>query len=140
MGDRALGELVQRPFGAAEAVGRRYRGQVVKHTGDRVLAVFDGPTRTVRCARTRQVRPQALRIELRTGPPTGACQALKDNVLGSAGYIAARICDRRSKGEVRTPRNVRNLSVGSDLRCSERETVTPKGPDGRWELFSVRPV
>ncbi len=140
MGDRAWGALVEQLFGAAEGEVKRFRGRIVKHTGDGLLAVFDGPTRGVRCARALQEGAQGLGIGLRTGLHTGECQALKDDVVGSAVNIAARICDRAAEGEVLTSRTVRDLCVGSDLKFAPREPVELKGLDGRWELFSVPPT
>jgi hypothetical protein len=49
-----------------------FRGTVVKHTGDGVLATFDGPARAIECALEVVRAVRALGIEIRAGLHTGA--------------------------------------------------------------------
>jgi pimeloyl-ACP methyl ester carboxylesterase len=50
VGDRRWRELLENHAVLSARVINRHRGQVVKSTGDGVLATFDGPARAVRCA------------------------------------------------------------------------------------------
>jgi pimeloyl-ACP methyl ester carboxylesterase len=50
LGDARWRELLSRHDNVVNSMLSRYRGALVKHTGDGVLATFDGPARGVKCA------------------------------------------------------------------------------------------
>jgi class 3 adenylate cyclase/pimeloyl-ACP methyl ester carboxylesterase len=138
LGDRGWAELIGRLFNNSRAEVTRFRGRVIKTTGDGLLAVFDGPTRAVHCAGRIRDQARDLSIEVRAGLHTGECILGEDDVTGIAVHIASRICDSANGGEVTTSRTVRDLSVGSDVRFEEREARPMKGLEGNWTTYSVR--
>ncbi len=135
LGDHAWRELLDSFLAASRAEAVRFRGQVVKTTGDGFLATFDGPTRAVRFAQSVRDVAKERGLDLRAGVHTGECLVAGNDVVGIAVHLASRICDSAGGGEVLTSRTVRDLSVGSEVRFEERGSHQFKGVEGAWETF-----
>jgi class 3 adenylate cyclase/pimeloyl-ACP methyl ester carboxylesterase len=135
LGDHGWRIVLESFLAASRADITRFRGHLVKTTGDGFLATFDGPTRAVRFAQTARDQAKQRGLELRAGVHTGECLLTKDDVVGIAVHLASRICDSAAGGEIVTSRTVRDLSVGSEVQFQERESSTFKGVEGRWETF-----
>ena len=58
----------------------RYRGALIKHTGDGVLATFDGPARGVKCAQAISDAMAPLGLEIRAGLHTGEIERRSDDL------------------------------------------------------------
>ena len=97
-----------------------FRGGRIDMSGDRPLAIFDGPARAVRCAITINEYASRLGVEMRAGLHIGECELVDNNVGGIAGR------DRRSRGSPgcswRSPRlsTVKDLVAGSGIGFQER--------------------
>ncbi len=115
----------------------RYRGRKVAHTGDGILATFDGPARAVHCARDICDAVRALGIEVRAGLHTGEVELRGDAIGGIAVHIGRRVCALAGPGEVLVSRTVTDLVAGSDLRFTDRGEHTLKGVPGNWNIYSV---
>ena len=137
LGDRAWSDLLDRFLNEARTETARFRGKTIKSTGDGVLAIFDGPTRAVRCACALRDRAREAGLEIRAGLHTGECMLRDGDVQGIAVHIAARISREAGGGEVLVSGTVRDLSVGSDIRFTDRGFRTLKGLEGEWRTFSV---
>ncbi len=85
--------LVERHITAA-------RGDVVKSTGDGVLATFDGPARAIECACAIRDAVEDLGLSIRAGLHTGEIEMADGDVHGIAVHIAARIMALAAPGEV----------------------------------------
>ncbi|HEU4977632.1 MAG TPA: adenylate/guanylate cyclase domain-containing protein, partial [Solirubrobacteraceae bacterium] len=122
---------------AAEAVGR-YRGRIVKTTGDGILATFDGPARAVRCAMALRdaVRSRAA-LELRAGVHTGEVELRGEDIGGLAVHIAARVMSLAAGGNVLASSTVKDLVVGSGLVFTDRGEHELRGVPGAWRLYEV---
>lgn len=83
----------------ADVVGQ-HRGQVVKHTGDGILAMFDGAGRALRCAVACNRAASSMGLTIRLAVHTGEVEMAGEEVRGVAVHEAARILDRSSGGEV----------------------------------------
>jgi class 3 adenylate cyclase len=118
----------------------RFRGTVVKNTGDGFLATFDGPTRAIKCAWgvTRSVRN--LGIEVRAGVHTGECIVGETDVTGIAVHTASRVVDEASAGEVLVSGTVRDLVYGSGISFREQGEYLLKGIEEKRRLYSVESV
>jgi len=139
LGDHGWRELLDRFVSASRSEIGRYRGRIVKTTGDGFLAIFDGPTRGVRCAEAVRALAQREGLVVRAGLHTGECLVSETEVTGIAVHIASRICDSAGTGEILASRTVRDLSVGSEVRFEERGARELKGLQGHWEMFRVAP-
>ncbi len=137
LGDQAWRSLLESFVGVSRAEAMRFRGRLVKTTGDGFLATFDGPTRAVRFAQSARDHAKEQGLDLRAGIHTGECLVTEDDVVGIAVHLASRICDSAEGGEVVASRTVRDLSVGSEVRFEGRGVHQFKGIEGSWETFLV---
>jgi len=71
MGDRRWTDLLDRHNTVMRTEINRFKGLIVKSTGDGFLASFDGPARAINCACTVNAQMERLGIELRSGIHTG---------------------------------------------------------------------
>jgi len=114
-----------------------FRGREVKTTGDGLLAIFDSPTRAVRCAvaMTRSVR--ALGIEIRVGLHTGEIELVGDDVRGIAVHTAARILALAGPGEVFVSSSTGGLLEGSGIELEDAGLHELKGLPGPRQVFRL---
>jgi class 3 adenylate cyclase len=137
LGDRHWRQLLDRHDDLAHGVVGRFRGRVVKTTGDGVLATFDGPARAIRCACVLRDEARSLGLELRSGIHTGEIERRGDDVGGIAVHLASRVQSKAAPGEVVVSRTVTDLVAGSGIRFDDRGEHHLKGIPGPWRLFSV---
>jgi class 3 adenylate cyclase/dihydrofolate reductase len=137
LGDRAWRQLLDRHAELARSEVDRWHGRFVKETGDGILAVFDTPTRALRCAFALRDVLAPMGLEIRTALHTGEVEQRGDDVGGIAVHIAARALSVAGRGRVVVTRTVRDLATGTDLTFAPLGTVGLRGvPDG-WELFDA---
>jgi class 3 adenylate cyclase len=115
----------------------RHRGRLVKHTGDGVLATFDGPGRAVRCAQSIVEGVKPIGIEVRAGVHAGEIEWRGGDVGGIAVHIGQRVSAFAGPGEVLVTRTVTDLVAGSELRFEERGEYELKGVSGSWKLLAA---
>jgi class 3 adenylate cyclase len=84
LGDRRWRELLEEHQALVRERLDRFGGREVKTTGDGFLAIFDGPTRAVQCARAIGDDTPALGIEVRAGLHAGEVELMRDDVGGIA--------------------------------------------------------
>ena len=137
LGDRRWRELLGQHERLVERQLARFRGRLVKSTGDGVLATFDGPARAVRCALAIRDSAGSIGLELRAGLHTGECELMADDVAGLAVHLAARVEAAAAPGEVLTSGTVKDLVVGSGLEFEDRGPQVLKGIPGQWPLYAV---
>jgi pimeloyl-ACP methyl ester carboxylesterase len=116
----------------------RFRGTVVKGTGDSALAVFDGPARAIQCARAITESVRGLDLEVRCSLHTGELELLHDGIAGFAVNVAARIIDQATPGEVLVSRTMVDLVAGSGLEFEDKGTYSLEGVPEEWHLFAVK--
>jgi class 3 adenylate cyclase len=115
----------------------RYRGRLVKTTGDGVLALFDGAERAVRGAVAIREASDALGLEIRAGVHTGEVQVTADDVRGIAVHAAARIMAVAGPGQVFVSATVLDLVDGSGLRFEDAGSFELKGLQGTRQLYRL---
>ena len=74
LGDQRWREVLDAHDRLAERQLARYRGTLVKATGDGLLATFDGPARAIRCALALRDGLRGIGVEIRSG-----CTAVRSN-------------------------------------------------------------
>ena len=117
----------------------KYGGRRAKHTGDGIFALFDGPTKAVRCALDLIPALATRGIRIRAGVHIGECEKRGDEWSGLAVHTGARIGAMAKAGEVLTSRTVRDLSSGSGLRFESLGNQRLKGLPDEVEVFRVSP-
>jgi class 3 adenylate cyclase/pimeloyl-ACP methyl ester carboxylesterase len=137
LGDRGWRDLLERHDQTLHRQLQRFRGRLVKSTGDGVLAVFDGPARAIRYAAAVRDALRSLDVEIRSGIHTGEVELRGDDVAGIAVHIAARVEAQARPGEILVSRTVADLVAGSGLEFEDRGEHELKGVPGRWRLFAV---
>jgi class 3 adenylate cyclase len=121
----------------ARQMVEKHRGNLIKTTGDGILATFDGPGRAVRCALAFKAAAQQIGLPLRAGLHTGEIELRDRDVGGVAVHAAARVMAQCEPNEVWVSRVVTDLVAGAGLKFSERGSHELKGLPGRWDLFAA---
>lgn len=137
LGDREWRRLLGRYEETARAEVQRWRGEVVKATGDGVLARFDSPSRALRCALAMCSASARLGLELRAAIHTGEIEIRGGDIGGIAVNIASRVLASAGSGQVVVTRTVRDLATGVDLAFEALGESTLRGVPGQWELFAA---
>jgi pimeloyl-ACP methyl ester carboxylesterase/class 3 adenylate cyclase len=115
----------------------KYGGHTAKHTGDGIFALFDGPTKAVRCALDMVPALAARGIRIRAGVHVGECERRGDEWSGMAVHTGARIGALAGAAEVLTSRTVRDLSAGSGLTFESVGPQRLKGLPDEIDLYRV---
>ena len=137
MGDRDWKSTLDEHDRIVEQVVAEFHGRVVNHTGDGVLATFDGPNSALRCARAMRVALAEHGLHIRTGVHTGEVEWRGANVGGIAVHTAARVMARAGSDEIVVSSTVRDLVAGSGIEFSDRGRHQLKGVPGEWQLLAV---
>lgn len=112
-------------------------GQLANHTGDGIFAIFDAPTRAVRCALELVPALAARNIPIRVGLHTGECERRGTEWSGMAVHTGARIGALAGEGQVLASRTVRDLSAGSGLTFEGLGSQRLKGLPEEVEVYRV---
>ena len=137
LGDRSWRTLLDLHDETAGRLIERHQGELVKSTGDGVLATFDGPGRAIRSATDLRDELAKVKIELRTGIHAGEIEIRGDDLSGIAVHLAAGVMAEANPGEILVSRTVRDLVIGSEIVFSDRGAHRLKGIEGEWQLYSV---
>ena len=137
LGDARWTNLLAEHHQAAQEEVARYRGRLVKTTGDGILATFDGPARAVRCAQAIANAVRPLGLAIRAGCHTGEIELAGDDVLGIAVHISARISALAESSQILVSSTVKDLVAGSGLEFEDRGAHTLKGVPSEWHLYAV---
>jgi class 3 adenylate cyclase len=138
LGDREWRRILDRHDEASRAEVKRWRGELVKSTGDGILARFEAPTRAIRCGLALAGAARRLGIAIRVAIHTGEVEIRDADIGGIAVHIASRVLSQAGDGQVVVSRTVRDLAAGTDLDFAPLGIVTLRGVPGEWELFAAR--
>ena len=138
MGDRAWKKLLEQHERAVRGEIERWHGQDVEFAGDGVMAIFDAPTRALRCAFGLVEAARDLDVETRVGIHTGEIERRETGVGGIAVHIAARLLGPAGGSQVIVTKTVRDLVTGTDLAFRPLGGTTLRGVPGEWELFEAK--
>ena len=131
IGDAAWRSLLDEHYRVAKAELSRAGGRLVDQAGDGVLAVFDGPTRALRCAAAILDADRPLGLRARAGVHTGEVEVVEGAVRGLNVHIAARIAALAEADEILASSTVRDLTAGSGLLFEERGIHALHGVPGQ---------
>ena len=137
MGDHSWRRLLDEHDRTAQRVIEKHRGNLIKTTGDGILATFDGPGRAIRCALAFELAATQIGLPLRAGLHTGEVEIRDGDIGGVAVHAAARVMALSRPGEVLVSRVVTDLVAGAGLKFSDRGSHELKGLPGRWDLFAA---
>jgi class 3 adenylate cyclase len=137
LGDARWRVLLDRHDRVALRIVEDSGGELVKTTGDGILATFDAPGPAIAAARAFRRETAGLGIEIRVGLHTGEVEYRGGDVGGIAVHTASRIMAAAAPGEVLVSRTVRDLVAGADFRLQDRGTHSLKGVGDGWQLFAL---
>jgi class 3 adenylate cyclase/mannose-6-phosphate isomerase-like protein (cupin superfamily) len=137
VGDSAWRDLVGQHNEMTKFELDRYRGRLIKQTGDGIIALFDGAARAVECAASVARRVQTIGLQIRAGLHTGEVELVPEDVRGVAVHMASRIMSQAAPGEVLVSGVTRELLAGSHLSFESRGLHQLKGIEGDRELFAL---
>ena len=121
----------------AKQLVEKHRGNLIKSTGDGILATFDGPGRAVRCALALETGSKQIGLPLRAGLHTGEIEIRGRDIGGIAVHAAARVMAQSNADEVLVSRVVTDLVAGAGLKFADRGSHELKGFPGLWDLFAA---
>ncbi|HSK98064.1 MAG TPA: adenylate/guanylate cyclase domain-containing protein [Euzebyales bacterium] len=137
LGDARWRERLRDHDAVVRGAVARYRGDELVHTGDGIVASFDGPTRAVTCARYIVDALADLGLTVRIGLHAGEVEIGPQGASGLALHIAARVMGVAVDGGILASRTVRDLVFGSGLAFVDRGEHQLRGVPGSWSLFEV---
>jgi class 3 adenylate cyclase len=135
LGDRRWTDLLDDHDQMTSRELDRHRGRRVNHTGDGIVAIFDG--RAVRCAQAIGAGVRSLGIDVRAGVHTGEIERRGDEVSGIAIHIGQRVSSLAGPGEVLVSSTVKDLVSGSGIQFADRGAHELKGVPDTWRIFAV---
>lgn len=115
----------------------RFRGNVVRTTGDGALLTFDGPARALRFVLALRQELEMQGIDIRAGVHAGEIEVRGNDLTGLAVHIGARVMEACPPGQVVCSRTVKDLVAGAGLMFEDLGTRTLKGVPDDWQLFAV---
>jgi class 3 adenylate cyclase len=115
----------------------RFGGTFVKDTGDGLLATFDGPSSTVRCALAIRDGADHLGVQIRAGVHAGEVERRGLDVGGIAVHVAARVLGAAQAGEVLVSDILVALVEGAGIAFTDRGIHTLKGIEKDRHLWAV---
>jgi len=114
-----------------------FRGREVDILENRLLAIFDGPARAIRCATAITEYTSRLGVKTCTGLHTGECEIVDGQVAGAAAQMCVCVANEAEPGEVLVSSTVKDLVAGSGISFEDRGIHTLAGC-GECRLFSVQ--
>src|SRR5215813_7956593 len=109
MGDQSWRRVLDEHDRTARRTVEKYRDNLVKTTGDGILATFDGPGRAILCALDFEAAAFQIGLSLRAGLHTGEVERRDGDIGGIAVHAAARVMALSSPREVLVSRVVTDL-------------------------------
>jgi class 3 adenylate cyclase len=138
VGDRAWKALLDTHDEVVSKGVARFRGSLVKSTGDGALATFDGPARAIGFAFALKPALAEHGLAIRVGIHCGEVELRgRGDIGGMAVHIAARCAAAARPDEVLCSRTVRDLTVGSTATFEDRGLHELKGVPDLWQLYTV---
>jgi len=137
IGDAAWRALLGRHDSLVRDAIDRAGGQLIKSTGDGVLATFDRPSRAIEAATVIREGIESLGLRIRAGLHTGEIELASGDVAGLAVHVASRVASLAGPSEILVTSTVRDLVLGSGVDLVERGTRVLKGVPGKWRIFQV---
>ena len=114
-----------------------YKGREVSLGDEEILAAFDGPARSIRCAKAINDSAKLQGVALKIGLHTGECDVSGDHYSGYAVELARNIARLSESGNILVSRTVKDLVAGSGLTFVEFGVRSFDGVDSEWRLFEV---
>ena len=137
LGDERWRHLLNQHDLVIREAASHWSGQWIKHTGDGVLLMFDGPARALRCATQIRNRLHTASIQIRCGVHAGEVELRGSEFSGLAIHIGARVMAAAGADEIVASRTVRDLVMGGGFEWIDLGPKTLKGVADTWNLYRL---
>ena len=137
MGDERWSEKMNKHDKIMQDTIQHFNGKLVKSTGDGVLAVFDGPARSIESAISCIEKLNEIDLRIRCSLHIGEVIWRNDDITGIAVNIAARVLEKCQSNRVVITKNLKDLLGRTKFSIVSIGEFNLKGLEGNWELFKV---
>ena len=134
-GDARWRRVLDRHDDATRREVARGGGEVVKMTGDGVLALLPSVTAAIEAAQRLRGRLAEDDLEVRIGLHVGEVDRRGDDISGIAVNIAARVMAFAGSGQILTTEVAR--TIANDVDVTDTGERTLQGIHGTWRLYAV---
>lgn len=138
LGDKAWRQIIERHDAIVKKEIKAHRGTWIKSTGDGCLAIFDSPSRALRCTDAIHRGMASIGIQIRAGLHTGECELIADDITGIAVNITARLLNHAENGGTVCSDTVKSLVIGSGFSFEDKGKYALKGVEGEWQIFAFK--
>jgi class 3 adenylate cyclase len=137
LGDRVWGDMLATHEARTREVLERFRGRVVKMTGDGVLATFDGAARALRCAVALRDGAADLGMQIRVAVHTGEVEVAGSDIRGVVVHEASRILGLAGPREILVSAATAGLAADSGVSLEDRGEHELRGLSGMRRVYAV---
>lgn len=137
IGDRAWGDLFASYVARAADLLPRYRGRLIKTTGDGLLATFDGAARALRCAVALRDVAADLDLQVRAAVHTGEVEFTENDIRGVSIHEASRMMSLAAGGEVLVSATTVALAGDAGVPIEDRGEHELRGLPGSHRLYAI---
>ncbi len=136
-GDKEWRDKMDQFHALAQEAITRFEGRYIKSMGDGILAIFDGPTRAIKCAFEIKEAVKSLGLDVRTGLHGGEIERLHDDISGINVNAASRIQSLAEGDQILVSDILKTLVFGSGITFKDFGQFELKGFDEKWQLNQV---
>lgn len=138
IGDRGWADLIANFESRAGDILPRYRGRLIKMTGDGLLALFDGAARAVRCAVALRAMATDLGIVIRAAVHTGEVELAGTDIRGIAVHEASRMLSLAEPEEILASSITADLARDGGVAFEDLGEQVLRGLPGPRHIFRIR--
>jgi class 3 adenylate cyclase len=137
IGDRAWADTLTSHEVRTRETVERFRGKVIKTTGDGILATFDGAARAVRCAVALRDAAGDLGITIRAAIHTGEIESTGTDIRGVAIHEASRVLGIAAADEILVSAVTAGLAADAGIAFEDRGEHELRGMGGPRRIYAV---
>lgn len=116
----------------------KWEGDLVKHTGDGILATFASPVQAATAALEMLSELKGTGVSIRAGIHGGQIQIHDDgDISGIAVNLASRVQSLATHEELLVSQTVKDMLMGTSFEMADKGEHSLKGIEGSWRIFSV---
>jgi class 3 adenylate cyclase/pimeloyl-ACP methyl ester carboxylesterase len=117
----------------------RFRGRLVRYTGDGVLATFGSASDAIACATALVPVVGHLGVDIHSGIHVGDIERRGDDIGGTAVNVASRVMESAESREVLVTTTTHDAAAGSGIQFSEAGEYELKGLAEPYQLYRAEP-
>ena len=138
MGDEGWRAMIELHDSISRLRIEKQGGQLIRRTGDGILATFPDPGSAVSAALELSMALSGSGVPIRAGLHMGQVEIRDDGeITGIAVNIAARVQALANEGEVLISQTLCDMLMGSEFTMHDRGEHHLKGIDGAWRVHQV---